>query len=268
MYPVLFKLGKFQVHSYGLMLAISFLLGILWAMRRGEKRGISKDHVISAGLYIMISAILGSRFFYVITHLNEFHGHWLDTVNPFQSSGEIGIAGLSMLGGVVMALLTIIIFFRIKKISILRFFDAASPSLALGLALTRIGCFLNGCCFGKPGSLPWCVVFPNNSPAADFLPGQRLHPTQIYSSLFDFLILGTILWVDRKKRPDGVLAAVFFILYGTFRFLIDFVRFYESTVQFHIFGGAFTFNQLIAMLMMGTGLVMFWAIQGHRKGGV
>jgi phosphatidylglycerol:prolipoprotein diacylglycerol transferase len=72
--------------------------------------------------------------------------------------------------------------------------------------------------------------------------------------------------VDKKKRPDGVLAAVFFILYGVFRFLIDFVRFYESTVQFHVFGAAFTFNQLIAVLMTLTGLVMLWAIQGKHKG--
>jgi len=91
-----------------------------------------------------------------------------------------------MLGGVVMAVLTIVAFCRFKKISILRFFDAAAPSLALGLALSRIGCFFNGCCFGKPGSLPWCVAFPDNSPAGAFLPDQRLHPTQIYSSLFRF----------------------------------------------------------------------------------
>jgi phosphatidylglycerol:prolipoprotein diacylglycerol transferase len=266
MYPVLFKLGRLQVHAYGLLLAASFLIGILWAMKRGEKRGILKDHVMDAGLYVVISAIIGSRLFYVITHMDEFRGHWLDTINPFQSSGEIGIAGLSMLGGVVMAVLTIVAFCRIKKISILRFFDAAAPSLALGLALSRIGCFFNGCCFGKPGSLPWCIAFPDNSPAGAFLPDQHLHPTQIYSSLFDFLILGAILWVDKKKRPDGVLAAVFFILYGVFRFLIDFVRFYESTVQFHVFGAAFTFNQLIAVLMTLTGLVMLWAIQGKHKG--
>jgi len=265
MYPVLFKLGKLQVHAYGLLLAVSFLFGILWAMKRGEKRGISKDHVMDAGLYVVISAIFGSRLFYVITHLEEFRGRWLDTINPFQSSGEIGIAGLSMLGGVVMAILTIIIFCRIKKIRILRFFDAATPSLALGLALSRIGCFLNGCCFGKPGGLPWCVVFPDNSPAGAFLPDQHLHPTQIYSSIYDFLMLGAILWVDRKKQPDGMLAVVFFVLYGVFRFLIDFVRYYESTVQFHVLGAAFTFNQLIAALMTVTGLLLLWGIRRHKR---
>jgi phosphatidylglycerol---prolipoprotein diacylglyceryl transferase len=265
MYPVLFKLGRLQVHAYGLLLAVSFLVGILWAMKRGEKRGIPRDSVMDAGLYVVISAIIGSRLFYVVTHTDEFRGRWLDTINPFQSSGEIGIAGLSMLGGVVMALATIVVFCRIKRLSILRFFDSAAPSLALGLALTRIGCFLNGCCFGKPCSLPWCVVFPDSSPAGVFLPDQHLHPTQLYSSLFDFLILGVILRIDRKKQPDGMLAAVFFILYGAFRFLIDFVRFYESTVQFHVLGIAFTFNQLIAVLMMAAGLAMIWAVRRNWK---
>ncbi len=265
MYPTLLKLGRLQIHAYGFLLAVSFLIGILWAMKRGEKRGISKDHVMDVGLYIVISAILGSRLFYVVTHLDEFRGRWLDTINPFQRSGEIGIAGLSMLGGVVLAILTIVVFCRIKKISILRFFDTAAPSLALGLALTRIGCFLNGCCFGKPGSFPWCVVFPDDSPAGAILPELHLHPTQLYSSLYDFFMLGLLLWVDRKKRPDGTVAVTFFILYGAFRFLIDFVRYYETSVQFHLLGAAFTFNQLISLLMALLGGALLWVI--HRGKG-
>jgi phosphatidylglycerol:prolipoprotein diacylglycerol transferase len=258
MYPTLLRLGRLQIHAYGLLLAISFLVGILWAMKRGKRRGISQDLILDSGLYVVISAIVGSRLFYVLTHVDEYRGRWMDTINPFQSSGEIGLGGLSMLGGVVLVLLTIVIFCRIKKISILRFFDTATPSLALGLALTRIGCFLNGCCFGKPGHLPWCVVFPDNSPAGIFFPEQHIHPTQLYSSLYDFIMLGIILWVDKKNRPDGTLAAVFFVLYGLFRFLIDFVRFYETSVQFHVFGAAFTFNQLISVLMVLLGVFLFF----------
>jgi phosphatidylglycerol:prolipoprotein diacylglycerol transferase len=265
MYPTLLKLGKIQIHSYGLLLAISFLIGILWAMKRGQKRGISQDHVLDAGLCTVISAIVGSRLFYVLTHIDEYRGRWLDTINPFQSSGEIGIAGLSVLGGIVLAILTIMVFCRIKKIPILRFFDVSAPSLALGLGLTRIGCFLNGCCFGKPGNLPWCLIFPDNSPAGAILPEQHLHPTQLYSSLYDFIMLGVILWVDRKKRPDGTLAAVFFILYSMFRILIDFVRYYESSDKFRILGTAFTFNQLISALMLLTGILLLFGARMRRK---
>jgi phosphatidylglycerol---prolipoprotein diacylglyceryl transferase len=256
MYPTLLKLGPVQIHAYGLMLAISFLVGIYWAMNRGEKRGIHKDDVMDAGLWVVISAILGSRLFYVVTHVEEFRGRWWDTVSPIQSSGEIGIAGLSMLGGVLCALAAITLFCVVKKIRVLRFFDSCAPSLALGLALTRIGCFLNGCCFGKPGHLPWCMVFPDSSPAGAFLPGQRIHPTQLYSSLWDFAMLGIILLVDRKKKADGALSAVFFILYGLFRFSIDFVRFYETSVQFKAMGFFFTYNQLISLSMAVFGAIL------------
>jgi phosphatidylglycerol---prolipoprotein diacylglyceryl transferase len=266
MFPSLLKIGPVVIHAYGLLLAVSFLVGILWAMKRGEKRGIRKDDVMDAGLITVISAIVGSRLFYVVTHVDEFRGRWLDTVNPFQSDGEIGIAGLSMLGGVVFAIGAIAVFCIRKKIRVLRFFDAAAPSLAFGLGLTRIGCFLNGCCFGKPGNHPWCIVFPDQSPAGAFLPGLRLHPTQLYSSIYDFLMLGILLIVDRKRREDGFLAALFFVLYGVFRFSIDFVRFYETSVQFKFLGLAFTYNQLISMAMAVFGLVLMVLI-GRRKAG-
>ena len=88
MYPVLLKLGRLEIHSYGLMLAISFLIGIYWAMHRAPKRDIDKNHVMDLSLFIVICAIVGSRLMYVVTHLDEFRGHWLDTISPFQSSGE------------------------------------------------------------------------------------------------------------------------------------------------------------------------------------
>jgi phosphatidylglycerol---prolipoprotein diacylglyceryl transferase len=256
MYPTLVKLGPVMIHAYGLLLAISFLVGIFWAMKRGEQRGIHKDDVMDAGLWVVVSAILGSRLFYVVTHLEEFRGRWLDTISPIQSSGEIGIAGLSMLGGVVCALAAITWFCFAKKIRVLRFFDSCAPSLALGLALTRIGCFLNGCCFGKPGNQPWCMVFPDSSPAGAFLPGRHVHPTQLYSSLYDFAMLGVLLLLDRRRRADGVLSSVFFILYGLFRFFIDFVRFYEASVQFKVMGFAFTYNQMISLMMAVFGVVL------------
>ena len=266
MYPTLLKIGPVTIHAYGLMLAVSFIIGILWTMSRGEKRGVRKDDVMDAGLLVVVSAILGSRLFYVVTHIEEFRGRWLDTISPFQSSGEIGIAGLSMLGGILFALGAIMLFCLRKKIRILRFFDSAAPSLALGLAITRIGCFLNGCCFGKPGDLPWCMVFPYSSPASVFLPDQRIHPTQLYSSAYDFLMLGILLLVDRKRRRDGFLSALFFVLYGIFRFFIDFVRYYETSVQFRFLGMAFTYNQLISLSMALAGLVIMAVISRRKTG--
>jgi phosphatidylglycerol:prolipoprotein diacylglycerol transferase len=263
MHPVLFRLGRFAIHPYGVLLAVSFLVGILWAVKRADKRGLNTDHILDLAIIVIIASIVGSRAFYVITHLPEFSGRWTDTFNPFQSTGEIGLAGLSMLGGIVCALAAIISYCIKKKIPLLRFFDASAPSLAFGMALTRIGCFLNGCCFGKQCNLPWGMVFPLDSPAGSTLPGLRLHPTQLYSSLFDWMMMIALVLLDRKKRFDGFLAAVFFIGYGLFRFGIDFVRFYETSVK--VAGTAFTYNQIISLSLVLAGTAIWLLKPKHPR---
>ena len=115
MFPVLLKLGRFEIHAYGLTLAISFLLGIYWAMARSSRRGLDKNQVMDLSLIVVLAAVLGSRLLYVVTHLEEFQGRWLDTINPFQSNGQIGIAGLSMLGGVILSLIAIVAYSAVKK---------------------------------------------------------------------------------------------------------------------------------------------------------
>lgn len=264
MHPVLLKLGRLEIYAYGVALAISFLLGIYWAIHRAEKRGIRKDDVMDLSILVVISAIVGSRFLYVVTHLDEFHGHWLDTISPFQSTGAIGIAGLSMLGGVVMAILVVMGYCLSRKISILRLFDVFAPSFALGIFITRIGCFMNGCCFGKACDLPWAVTFPVISPAGATLPGVHIHPTQLYSSLYGLVILLVLYFLDRRPRFDGFLGAMFFILYGLSRFLVDFVRYYEESVQVNLGIAVLTINQVISLLMILTGGVMLLLLSRRK----
>jgi phosphatidylglycerol---prolipoprotein diacylglyceryl transferase len=254
MHPVLLKLGRLEIFAYGVMLALSFLIGIFWAMRRAEKRGMDKNLIMDLSVLIAISAILGSRFLYVVTHISEFKGRWLDTINPLQSTGEIGIAGLSMLGGVVLAIAVVIVFAKKKKMNLLVLCDVLSPMFALGLFLTRIGCFLNGCCFGKPCDLPWGMVFPLISPAGSTFQGVHIHPTQLYSSIAGLILTIFLLWLDRKPRFDGFITAMFFIAYGAGRFLVDFLRYYETPGQFNI-------NQIISALMFAAGVAL-WVLAG------
>src|SRR3990170_1231496 len=94
MHPTLFKIGIFEVRAFGSLLALSFIIGIILAAKRGKKAGLDPKFIMDLGLVILVSSIIGSRFFYVIFHLDEFKGHWADIFNPFQSSGEFGIAGL------------------------------------------------------------------------------------------------------------------------------------------------------------------------------
>jgi len=265
MHPILFRIGNLEIHSYGLMLAVSFLLGILWAVKRGEKRGIKQADIMDLSFLIVICAIAGSRILYVITHVQEFQGRWLDTVNPFQSNGQIGLSGLTLLGGVVLSAAAIIIFCIVRKIDMLRLMDVLAPCFGLGIFITRIGCFLNGCCFGRPSTLPWAMKFPIISPAGYTFQGVAIHPAQLYSSLYGLIITGVLVFLDRKKHRDGVIVAWFLVMYGISRFLVDFVRYYEECVQFSLLSFRLTVNQGISLGMLLAGAVLLLFCAGRRS---
>ncbi|MBN2010321.1 prolipoprotein diacylglyceryl transferase [candidate division KSB1 bacterium] len=260
MHPVLFKIGPLEIHSYGFMLAISFLLGIFLAMHRAKKQGIDPGFIMDLAVVIVVSAILGARFLYVIFHLEEFQGHWLDTINPFQSNGQIGIAGLTMLGGFLAALFATLYYIRLKKQPVLKVTDIMAPSMGLGIFITRIGCFLNGCCYGMPTKSSFGMVFSMDSPAGYHFPNIPIHPTQLYSSFYGLVILVTLLFVERWKKFDGFLLYVFLILYGISRFTIDMFRYYEESMVLLKLGSFYlSVNQgiSITMILTGAGLIFY-----------
>jgi len=265
MHPILFQWGPFEFRSYGLMLSLSFILGIYWTLRRAERRGIERPYIIELSVIVILCAIAGARLLWVLTHVQHFQGRWLDTFNPLQSTGKIGISGLTLLGGFILSLAAIFIYCRIRQIPFFRLMDAAAPCMALGIALTRIGCFLNGCCFGKPGDLPWCLVFPFFSPAGSVLQGLRLHPTQLYSALYGIVILIILMVSERRARPDGFLTGMFLISYGIFRMAVDFIRYYESSVQFSLMGIRLNVNQIICIGMIVAGFIILLVLKRSVK---
>ena len=257
MYPNLFKIGPLEIHSYGLMLAVSFLLGILFAMYRAKKQNVDPNKIMDLSVVIVISAILGARFLYVIFHLEEFRGHWLDVINPFQSNGQIGIAGLTMLGGFIAALFFGLLYMKMNKLPMLKISDIISPSLGLGIFVTRIGCFLNGCCYGTPTNVSWGMIFPPESAAGYHFTNIPIHPAQLYSSAYGLLIFLVLLFVERWKKFDGFLLYSFLILYGISRFTVDIFRYYEeSMVLFTIGNTPISLNQGISLLMILGGITL------------
>ncbi len=152
MCPVLFKIGAFELQSYDLALAISVALGIWIAMKRAPRFGIKKDTILDFAMVITVASIVGSRLWYVVYHIDEFRGHWLNTINPFQN-GTIGIAGLYMIGGVVLAIVLALIYAKIKKLNFLNLSDTFAPVFLLGEGIVRLGG-----CFGRPTDnfLAWC----------------------------------------------------------------------------------------------------------------
>lgn len=253
MHPELFHIGPFAIHSYGVMLAISFISAIFIAVKKGEKKGLKGEDIVNIGFIIIIASIVGARLFYVLFHLNEFRGRWIYAFWPVQEDGTIGLGGLILLGGFILSFVSALGYMLYKKLNFWKIADSMAPGIALGLFFTRIGCYLNGCCFGKACDLPWGVTFPHNSPAGSIMGDIHIHPTQLYSSLYGLIIFGILMWLDKRIKIDGILIGTFLILYGVARFIVDFYRYYES--QMFLVDGL-QFNQIVSLIMLVVGIGM------------
>jgi len=262
-HPILFNLGPFSLHSYGLAMALAFAAGILIAMHRAKTRGLGSQTALDLSVAILIFSLIGARATYVFTHLSEYREHPFDAISPIQHTGKIGIEGLVLLGGVIAAILTVFVFARRKKMPFLSLMDLLAPSTALGIAVGRIGCFFNGCCFGLPGTLPWCVHFPEGSSAAWVFPGQSVHPTQLYEVFYAFVIFIGLLIYDRAPRPAGRIVGWFLGLYGIGRFFNEQFRWYESEMVLLSDGFRLTFSQVISIGLILCGF--FLVLRSYRK---
>jgi len=232
------------------MLALSFLSGILLSMYFAKRRGLDPGVVSDAGLYLIISAIVGARAYYVMTHFHEFRGDLLSIVNPFQD-GRIGISGLVMYGGFIAAIITTALFFKIKRLPVLPYLDVYSPGVGVGIALTRIGCFLNGCCYGvaaKAGSF-LSVSYPIQalSPAGRYqrsIGADGLLPTQLLESAGGIVIAVALYLVGKSKFAfAGLQFYLLVMMYAALRFFIETARYIETQKI-----GPFSHNQLICIV--------------------
>jgi phosphatidylglycerol:prolipoprotein diacylglycerol transferase len=190
-------------------------------------------------------------------HFEEFKGDLTGIFNPFHG-GNLGIGGLVMYGGYIGALIAGVLYFKIRKYPFLPYADASAPTIGFGIFLTRIGCFLNGCCYGAPAAKGGLAVsFPASSPAGYYqheCHASALYPSQLIESAGGLIIAVIVLIVGMKKTPTGLQFYLTGILYAILRFCVDFTRFY--TPQEHILG--LTHNQIFCIfffiLFMGLSL--------------
>lgn len=205
-----------KIYSYGFMVAMGFFIGFLLALRKARKAGINEDHIFSVTILSVIMALVGGRVFYIILNWNDF----LANPKVYILSRE----GFVFLGGFVFAVIAAITFVKLKKLKLWVIADIFAPSIPIGHAIGRLGCFLNGCCFGKPTDGACGMIFPAESVAGYLHPFESLIPTQIFSSLGNFLIFVALTIIYRNKKFNGQVFALYFIIYPIFRFLIEFIR--------------------------------------------
>lgn len=259
MHPVLIKLGFLEIKSYGLMLATAFVVGYFVAQSRARKRNVDQAVLLDLVFYILLSAIIGSRVFYVLTHLGEFAARPMAVFYIWEG-------GLSMLGGVVLALVVSWFFLKLKNIDFYLTADLLAPSIALGVGITRIGCFLYGCCYGLPTEACTGVHFPTESAAGAHF-HQAIHPTQLYSSAYGFAIFGLLILIERFRPPRGVVFGAFLVFYSTARIAVDFFRYYEPQQYVLTYPAALTNNQLILAVLFVYGLWLVASRLARGKSG-
>ena len=195
---------------------------------------------------------------YVVAHWNEYRHNLLDIISPIQSDGTIGIQGMVLLGGVIAAIVIGGWFVKRRKVSFWAMADVSAPPLALGIGIGRIGCFLNGCCFGYPTEGFLGIVFPQGCYASSIYPNIHIHPTQAYSAIAAFLIAILLPMLEKRWRLfAGWTFSIFMILYGIDRLIVEGFRFYDSSKYFELFGTQWTGSRIVALAMIAFGIVSF-----------
>ena len=238
MHPVLLHIGSFNLYTYGLFVAMGFMTAIWVSQKNAKPHDISPQIITDIFFVILVSAILGARLLYVLINFNAFKNNLLDIFKLWNG-------GLVFFGGFIGAVMATTVYLKLKNFNIWKIADIISPGVALGHAVGRIGCFFAGCCYGKECDLPIAIKFTNPETLAPI--GVYLHPTQIYSMFSNLILFFILLWLQKRKKFDGMVFLSYIMLYSLFRSIVEFFR--------GDFRGDFFF-EFISM-SQGIGIIVF-----------
>jgi phosphatidylglycerol---prolipoprotein diacylglyceryl transferase len=248
MHPVLFG----PVKSYGFLLALSFLAGMWLSLRRGRRHDLDPAVIYDLVFLVLVTSLIGVRLAYVLTHLADFRS----VLQVF----AIWDGGLTLYGGILLSAFAVWWFCRRRRLAFLPVADTLAPGVILGIGITRLGCFMAGCCYGKPCDLPWAVHFPAGSQAVREFGSRGLHPSQLYGSAAGFLIFALLLLWERRPAAVGATFARFLAFYGLARFGEDFTRSYEPDQRLML---GWTNNQWLSLLLVAGGVALL--LWGRRR---
>jgi len=242
------------------MVAAAFLVGLWTASRRGLSSGIASEKILDLGPWLIVGTIIGARALYVVSYWREqFAGQ------PITEIFRVWRGGLVYYGGLIGASLAGILYARKHALPVWKLADVIAPSIALGCVFGRIGCLLNGCCYGRECTLPWAIHFPRGHQTYP----HGVHPTEVYDSLLNLVLYLGLAWLYRRKKFEGEVFAAYLIGYALFR---SFVEMFRGDYPQHYLGGWATPAQLVSMGILVFGLALWFLLpkstpQAARSGG-
>ena len=211
MFPTI-QIGPLTFPGYGLMIGIGLALGLVFGSVRARRHNIPLEHVLDIALYGFIAAFVGAKLLHIIVNFQEF------LENPLVI---IASGGFVLYGGLILGLITIYTYCRLKKIDFGYYMDLFIPTIPMGHAFGRLGCFMAGCCYGQQTDSWIGVVFPADSLAPSGIP---LIPTQLISAIGNLIIASVLIASYGKLKYKGQIGALYLMLYGVCRFIIEFFR--------------------------------------------
>lgn len=257
------QIAGFPIFGYGFMLFLGFVAATALASYRADQQGLPEGAIWDLTFWLFVCGIGGARLWYVIQYSHRYFGPGKSPLNLI----NLPDGGLVFYGGLVGGVVAMVVYCRVKNIPLLKLGDIAITSVFIGMMFGRIGCFLNGCCWGDACDLPWAVTFPPgsvpyNAEVARGLifenaPGSRaLHPTQLYSALNALVLAILTFCYYPYRRRDGAVMAVGWLAYPISRFTIEFLRNDEGGK----WGTPFTPAQLFSFGLLASGLVFLWYV--------
>jgi phosphatidylglycerol:prolipoprotein diacylglycerol transferase len=251
MHPILFQIGSWPVYSYGVLLALAYLAGLQMAVVRARRVGIDGSKVMDLGIYLIIAALVGAKLMLVLVDFNYFRHQPKELLSLVRAGGVF-------YGGLIASFVTGLFLVRRYQLPAMVTADLAAPGIALGHVIGRFGCLMAGCCYGRPGNVPWAITFTNPIAALNVgTPLQvPLHPTQLYDAGAELLILILLLLTERRgKRFAGRTFWLYMALYAVSRFIIEIYRGDERGML-----AGLSTSQFVAVLILPFSIFMLWRL--------
>lgn len=255
--PYIVKIGPLEFRWYGLMYVLGFVTSYLlfqYQVKHGKRKIENLTHQVVENLYFwaILALVLGARIGYVIFYNLPYY-----LQNPLKIFA-VWEGGMSFHGGLIGVVIAGVLFCRKYKLDFWRITDMFVPTAPPGLFFGRMGNFINGELFGRPSNLPWAMVFPEGG-------NVPRHPSELYEGFLEGIVLFTVLWIIKDRiKTRGLVLAIFLVLYGLFRFLVEFTR--QPDPQLGYVLGPFTMGQILSSVMMLAGVLLgLWRLAAEKK---